>query len=365
MHIKIQNYLFQSHSWSIIGWNLARILIKLGHEVDLFPTDTNETCHLPEDLKPYLITNPTNDYDCQISYTAPLNWGKYLLNGNKNRFGIWAYESSEMPAGFGKNYKFIDKVLPPSNYCKDIFRRGGIPEEHMSVVPHGINPDDFQTEIKYPIKTDKKFKIGVIILQPHIRKNIPGMLEAFGKAFSKVDDVCLVVKVHKNPNSKAKQQQFYVDFDKCLSNFKKKYPEHAEIRVIADFIPNIIELYNSCDIIFSGTHSEGFNIPALDSLAARKITIMPNYGGHLDFLNENNSLLIDTKEVRCPREAQYWSYSPYASWGNPNIDHAAELLRKAVNEYDALKEKFMPNMKEVAEKYTWENVMKQILGLCE
>lgn len=370
MRIKIHQYLYQSHSWSIVGWNLARSFIALGHQVDLFPTDLDEKCHLPPDLQPYLTQDRDKDYDCQLSYTAPINWAKYLSNGpdpkrDRNRFAIWAYETSILPPTFGKFYKYTDKVLPPSNYCKDIFERGGIPAEHMVVVPHGINPSDFETGVSYQINSDKKFKIGVVIMQPHLRKNIPGVLEAYGKAFTKDDDVSLLVKINKKPNNKARQMPFYVDFDHSLAAFKKKYPNHAEVKVVSEFIPNIIEFYNSCHIIFSMSHAEGFSIPDLDGLAAKKIVVAPNYSGRLDFLNENNSLLINTKEVRTPREAQYWQSSPYTAWGNPDVNHAAELLQRSVKEYESLLNQFLPQMEMVRQKYTWENAARQILDLCQ
>ena len=194
---------------------------------------------------------------------------------------------------------------------------------------------------------------------------IPGILSAYGKAFNKNDDVCLVLKINKQKTKEDKNSIFKVDFDILYNDFIKKFPNHAEVEVISDFIPDIIKLHNACNILFSMSHAEGFLIPALDGIGAGQIVIAPNYSGHLDFLNKNNSLLVDIKMVRCPKQAQYWLASPYAEWCEPSTDHAAELLQKAVSEHDSLIEKFRPEISKTAEFYTWENAAKQILNLCE
>src|SRR5271157_2893132 len=87
MRIKIQQFLFgKCHSWSLVGQNLGRSLIKLGHTVEFVSTDGFVERYCPQDLKPFVKEVPTGIYDCQISYTAPHNWPKYLANGTKNKF---------------------------------------------------------------------------------------------------------------------------------------------------------------------------------------------------------------------------------------------------------------------------------------
>ena len=265
-------FLSQNHSWSIVAQNISRELIKMGHSVDLFSTNGIE--HFPEDLKPYLkgylennspVTNPEDfiekistkldsTYDMQLSYTALRNFNQYFVRGNKNRFGIWNYETTVLPSAFAKYYKYVDKVLPSSNFSKKIFIDNGIPEDKQEMIPHGINLDRFKKIDKYPLKTKKKYKILCNIAQPHLRKNIPGILKTWGKAFTKNDDVCLVFKIsRKSPNP-----IFDVNFNEMLNDFKLKFKNHAEIEIIDLFIKDIESLYNACDIVWTMSHAECF-----------------------------------------------------------------------------------------------------------
>lgn len=358
MKICLEGFFGSNHSWKHVHDHIALALVKKGHNVHIRSTNGYE--HFCENLKPYINLKLDNNYDCQISYTAMKNFPIYLSHGNKNRFGIWNYETTILPVGFSKFYKYTDKFLPSSNFSKEIFAANGVPEEHMTVVPHGVDLDIFKTENKYQLKTKKKFKILVNIAQPHIRKNIPGMLEAFGRAFNNKDDVCLVAKVVvKKPEA-----GFEVDFTKMLAAFKRKYPNHGEIELVTHFIPNIAELYNSCDSVFSMTHAECFWLPGIESMAANKITIAPRYGGQLDFMNDDNSLLIPGKLIPAPAAMQYWTSSPHAAMFEPNIDEASKLLQMAYKQQEELVKKFTSGMQTAIEVFSWSKVADQIEGLC-
>lgn len=356
MKVCWQGFLGTNHSWSIVGQSICRSLIKKGHEVHMFSTNGLE--HFPPDLVPNL-KKLENDYDMQLTYTAMRNFSTYLSHGNKNRFAIWNYETTVLPHGFAKNYRFTDKMLPSSEFSKHIFASAGIPEEQMCVIPHGINLDKFQTCQPYQLKTKKRFKILANIAQPHIRKNIPGLLDVFGKAFNKKDDVCLILKiVNKKPT-----HQFDVSFNEIFSYFKSKYKQHADVEIVTEFISDIESLYNACDMVLTMTHAECFWMPGLEGMAAKKLIIAPRYGGQLDYMNDANSLLIDGKEVKADKRMQYWTQSPYAAMFDPNTDHAVSLLRKAVDNYDSLLETFKPRMNDMCKSHTWDIVADKILDL--
>lgn len=378
MKICWTGFLGKNHSWSIVAQNISRELIKLGHQVDLF--STNGDSHFPQDLKPYLkgfISEESTPnqfeynkllgsaldktYDMQLSYTAFKNFGNYFVRGSKNRFGIWNYETTILPKAFAKYTQCVDKVLPSSNFSKKIFTDNGISAEHQVVVPHGIHLDRFKNLGKYPLKTTKKYKILCNIAQPHLRKNVPGLLKTWGKAFTKTDDVCLVLKISKrSPNP-----QLDIPFNSIFKDFKENYKNHAEVEIIDEFIVDIETLYNACDVVMTMTHAECFWMPGLEGFAANKIVLAPRYGGQLDFMNDNNSILIDGKVIRADNRMQYWEPSPYAAVFDPDTNQAAEKLKHVINNYDDYLKKFSPHMQEILPNYSWNKVAEQIIGLCK
>lgn len=349
----------------------------MGHQVDLFSTNGIE--HFPEDLKPNLKghiqqeTQITADsfvelissklekqYDMQMSYTALPNFCKYFIRGDKNRFGIWNYETTVLPKAFAKFYQCVDKVLPSSQFSKKVFADNGMPSDKQVVVPHGVYLDRFESLGKYPLRTKKKFKILANIAQPHLRKNMPGLLRGYGKAFTKEDDVCLVLKVSR----RSPQPGLDVSVDDTMMRWRKEFPKAPEVEIVDKFITDIETLYNSCDVVYTMSHAECFWMPGLEGFAANKVVVAPRYGGQLDYMNDDNSILIDGKEIRADNRMQYWEPSPYARVFEPDTDQAAAKLRDLIANYDDYLKKFSPNMKELVQKYSWTNAAQQIIDLC-
>lgn len=367
MKILIKQFLGARHSWSICGWGLARSAKKLGHQVHLFATDGIE--HLPNDLKENLIGYteldrqkvygrlPDKEYDCQISYTAMKNFPFMLANGKKNRFGVWVYEWDTIPTGFARHYQSCDLLCPPSNFGKQAFLKAGIPENRIKVIPHGINRQEFEQTSTISLGTKASFKILTVLAQNHLRKNIPGMLEAYGKAFTNKDDVCLILKAKDKPV----KSQFEISLKNCLIDFNRKFPKHAELKLMPEFIEDMSALYRSVDAVYSASYCEGFYFPGLEAIASGKINIIPNHGGQLDFLNENNSLLISGKEVRADPKAMYWQSSNSASWFKSDINDAVDKLKFASNNFEKLNKNVEKQRINVYNKYDWNIIFTQFV----
>ncbi len=372
MKVLIQQFMAANHSWSICGQNISRSLIKRGHDVHMF--STNGIKHFPRGLEPnligYLDENtkqtfgklPDAEYNMQLSYTAMKNFPQYLSHGSTNRFGIWTYEfRNAFPDGFAKHYRETDQMLPPSNFAKQVFQEAGIPVSHMTVVPHGINFDEVDSAEPYKLKTRKNTTIGIILGQIHRRKNLDGMLAMYGQAFTKQDDVCLVLKVQ----DREPKQGFELSFKDIFNQFLSKFPNHAEVEIIREFVPNIYSLYKACDILFMATNCEGFGMPAAEAHSLGRINIVSNYGGFLDFTNQDNALMVEGKEFTVPSNYLYWTNKGGAKAFMPDIDSGVSQLRFAVANKEQLLDKYKANIIMAREKYNWDTITDQILGLCK
>jgi glycosyltransferase involved in cell wall biosynthesis len=372
MKILLQQFLAQNHSWSVVGQNIARSLIKQNHDVHLF--STNGIRYFPDDLQSNLIGYfdettratygkvPDDNYDMQISYTAFKNFPLYLSHGTANRFGLWTYEfagKNALPDGFAKHYKFTDKILPPSHFAKQVFMDSGVPESHLTVIPHGVDFEQINDAVTYKLKTQKSTTILAVIAQVHRRKNLAGMLEMYGKAFTNKDDVCLVLKVQdRDP-----KQAFELSFKDLFNQFKDTFKNHAEVEIVREFIPNIYSLYKACDIVFSASHCEGFGMTALEANALGKINVTSRYSGFLDFLNDDNALLIEGKEFTVPPNFLYWTHKFGTKAFMPDIDSGVQQLRTAVTHKERLLDTYKHNITMTKEKYNWDVITKQIMEL--
>jgi glycosyltransferase involved in cell wall biosynthesis len=368
MKICWQGFLQGTHSWGIVGQNLCRALIKMGHQVDMFATLGIN--NFPADLKSNLVgyvdnnqiigNNLTENYDLQLSYTAMRNFQQYFSHGNKNRFAIWCYEWQYLPTGWAKYHNYVDKILAPSEWSREQFLLNKIPENKVVVIPHGIDPSTFNNKNKYLLKTKKNIVLLCNIGQAHIRKNIKGMFDAYHKAFTKNDNICLVAKIHRTPI----KQQFEVDPIKIYNEVKREYKNQPEVELITEYIPDMVELYNACDIVYSLPFAECFYIPGLETIFADKINICPNYGGQLQYLNVNNAILVNGKMTRTILAEQYWSANPKNEHFESDINDAVDKLRYAYNNLDEVN-KLKANYNSIREEYTWEKQALKIIDMCK
>lgn len=364
MRVKLEQFLFGGtlYSWASVGQNIGRSLIKMGHDVEFISTDGIKDKYTPTDLKDYIKLKPSGVYDMQISYTAMHNFPHYLKHGNKNRFGIWNYDAEFPPQQMIKFHNFCDFFCPSSAFSAENFITAGVPKDKTYVIPHGINELDYLNKDKFKLKTKKKYKLLWDIATPHLRKNIANTLKIIGKAFTKKDDVCIVIKARLKPGQ---GKHSFVDIKSALTKAKKARHDYPEVELLTEFIPDMIPLYNACDIILMLSNFECFGLPALQGIFANKLVISSRYGGQLEFLNDGNSILVDCDLIRMPRKYQYWSPNPLSQMGNPKIEDGVVKLRLAVKNYEEIMLAKQEGINTIQYEYTWDRITDKIIGMCE
>lgn len=362
LNIRSQSMLGTHHSWAITMRNLLTQFQEKGHK--LYLTTTNGKESIPENLLPRVgrdIAIP----DLDICYTLPRNFKDRFSKKSKLKLAIYNYETSEFPRMWRGDINHIDYALPSSNFSKQVFVDGGWPESKCIVVPHGINPitpDEFAAVETYKLKTSKKFKFLNVSI-PHHRKNIDILIESYYLTFSNQDDVCLVLKTSLDKP----KQSFEVDVADIIRKMQKRHANRPgglpQIELITSRVPDMLSLYKACDVLVSATSSEGFGLPLLEAMDAGKLVIAPKCTGQLDFLNIDNSLLVDVKEIDAGKEYQYWIQTPGAKTYQPIVGDLSRAMLVAYQAHPALIVKFKPEMERVCRQFTWSNAADQILSI--
>ena len=86
----------------------------------------------------------------------------------------------------------------------------------------------------------------------------------------------------------------------------------------------------ACDCYVSLHRSEGFGLTPAEAMYLGKPVIATGYSGNLDYMTPENSYLVDYELQRIGR-----GNSPYPAdgeWADPDIDHAARLMREVVED---------------------------------
>jgi len=309
--------------------------------------------------------------DIDVTYTVPQNFPQRFLPNSKARCAIYNYETTYWDPRWKQYYGLVDYYFPSSNFSAEVFYINGIDPKKIFVIPHGVDTSLFNPDIPaVKLNTKKKFKF-VAVVAPHFRKNIDLLLESYCEAFTDRDDVCLVLKskVFKHSDGAydpTKNPKGRKAFEIVLGDiFKRLHDKHGssmpEIELLTGYVDNVASIYNACQCHVTTTGAEGFGLPLLESMACNLLSIAPNYSGQLDFMNKDNSLLIDTSIRFAKPLEQYWTFNSKSKIGQPSKKHTIEMMRKAYTEYDTLMERFQPNMRKAVEHFTWKRAAQMIV----
>ena len=382
LNIRSYSWYQNGLSWAYVCERLINAFDNMGHNTYVMSTNgMNAGAFKDKDkmvksvLELQKFGSGKQAIDLDWCYTVPQNFGQRFLSNSKAKCAIYNYEVTYWHPEWKKFYHLVDYYFPSSNFSAEVFYINDVPKEKIFVIPHGVDTSVFNSTVpKIKLNTKKKFKF-VAVCAPHYRKNLELLLTAYCEAFTAQDDVCLVLKtkiykysdgmydMQKNPKGRKVFEIVLGDvFKKLYNRFGKNIPE---IEVLGGFVDNVASIYNACQCHVTTTGAEGFGLPILESMACGLLNIVPNYSGQLDFLNDKNGLLIDTKLRPAKNVEQYWTFNPKSQIGQASKEHTIEMMHKAYKEYDILMEKFRPEMEKIVKRLSWENAAKLIIDAVE
>src|SRR5207247_953873 len=123
------------------------------------------------------------------------------------------------------------------------------------------------------------------------RKNPLSAIQAFKSVFKDNANIQFILKTTNAQNHLNKVDQIKKAIDDCQNIL---------------FFDGIIsrketwELINSCDVFFSLHRSEGLGLGLREAMSLGKIAIATAYSGNLDFMSENNSMLVKYNLIQIP-----------------------------------------------------------------
>jgi len=202
----------------------------------------------------------------------------------------WAWEFPEVSAKTVEFLNIFDELWVPSDFCVNIFTKyTGIPVMRFSHPIQKMAPsDEFKFE-EYNIKPGSTVYITIFdSLSTTIRKNPEATIEAFINVFKDDPESVLIVKTHNLDRSK--------DAQKVL----EKYAGISNIIMINEHFSKekLHSLIQKSDVLISLHGSEGFGLTMAEAMSYGKIVVGTGYSGNLDFMNVNNSFLVQYSFIK-------------------------------------------------------------------
>jgi glycosyltransferase involved in cell wall biosynthesis len=346
------------------GWPVALGLAEHGVPVQLVPIDQESDSHklVPEGSRRALKALERQLVDVPRSVlfqSSPAPWWN-LDQAGRVRIGRTMFETDRLPEAYGYACNSMDEVWVPSHFNLEIFTKGGVDKDKLRFVPGGVDTHVFHPNAQpLDIKPKRSFNF-LSIFDWHLRKGYDVLLRAYLHEFSADDDVALILKVYQIAGSSNIEAQI-AHFTERLAGLPIE--RAPAIILLNGFIPQpeMARLYATADAFVLPSRGEAYGRPYLEAMACRLPVIATNWGGQLDFLNRENSYLIDSSVAPVPPDVEIDYYRGHC-WAEPSLDHLRQLMREVYSRHDEARLKAEQGRQDVLANYDWSVVVPRWVG---
>jgi glycosyltransferase involved in cell wall biosynthesis len=171
------------------------------------------------------------------------------------------------------------------------------------------------------------------------RKNPLGAVEAFRRAFAPGEGPQLVLKTVNAPYS-----------PRDVDRLRWAVGDRPDIHLVDAALPRAERdaLLAGCDCYVSLHRAEGFGLVPAECMALGKPVIATGYSGNLDFMTPRNAYLVGYELRRIGEAAG--PYPPEGRWAEPDLEHAAALMRTVVDDPAAAAARGARAARDIAER---------------
>lgn len=353
--IRIEGPFDSSYSLALLNRESARALKKLGYEVTLYSTEgfgdfdpNREFLKGDVEIK-NMWTKEKKEVDLVSRNLYPPRSDGMI--GKIKMFHHYAWEESgfvdEWADGFNKN---LDCMSLLSHHVKKIMVDNGV---YIPMEVSGCGVDHLENISTKEIELEglKKFRF-LHISSCFPRKGVDILLDAYEMAFSSKDEVSLIIKTFSNPHN---------EIEKLLEK-KRENPDFPHVVLINRDLQNeeIKWLYTISDVLVAPSRAEGFGLPVAEAMLEEVGVIVTNWGGWLDFCDNENSWLVDFRFKKAKTHFNLFS----SVWAE--VDRG-DLARKMKEAYFTPKENIKQMAKKGAKKlkkeFRWVDVASRMVSL--
>jgi glycosyltransferase involved in cell wall biosynthesis len=271
--------------------------------------------------------------------------------------GVWFWELERLPAPWRHLAPLIDEVWAQSQFVKAVFH------DHCAqvhVMPFSLDAvvTSHKTRQDFGIaEAPFVFLFTFDYLSHAARKNPIAVIQCFQQAFGDNQNVLLVIKTVNG--------QFDIPGKTALEGLAAHSQNILFLNQSLDYV-DLLRLIELANCYISLHRSEGLGLGLAEAMRLGTLVIATNYSGNTDFMNTENSLLVDYQRV--PVLSKDYPYGAGNVWAEPSSSHAITQMQYAVT-HQAQCQQLVAAASQTIAQYTKKNQgnwieqrLRQILG---
>ena len=356
LEIQLQGPFESSYSLAQVNRHLAESLDDLGEaRVSLFPTegpgdytpDAAAVARLPQAAKLYARAADVRYPDVAIRQLHPARVNDMVGGLNLLHFG---WEESRVPAQYVADFNaHLDGIGVYSEFIRQALRDSGVTVP-IEVLGLGVRqPVTEPASLVAELAGDPSGGCYTFlhISSAFARKGVDVLLRAYFAAFTRTDDVRLVLKTFPNPHN---------EVESLWAEARAAHPNPPRVVWIDRDLPldGLDALYTAADAFVHPARGEGFGLPVAEAMLADLAVIAVPYGGLADFCDDDT---VFTVPFRLEDARTHLSIAG-SQWAEPDVDVLAARMRWLFDHPDdhEVERRKARARKVIESEFTWPRV---------
>jgi glycosyltransferase involved in cell wall biosynthesis/SAM-dependent methyltransferase len=242
----------------------------------------------------------------------------------RHTVGYWWWEAGVLPPHLRPALDIVDEVWVGSDYVRSLITPVTDKPVLTMPVPIRVPAPSSLTREQLGLPEGFLFLFVFDFFSSIERKNPLGLIEAYCRAFAPEDGAVLILK---SVNGDRRLEE--------LEMLRSAASDRPDIVIIDRYVSaeERSGMMTACDCYASLHRSEGLGLTMAEAMALGKPVVATGWSGNLEFMSEENSHLVHHGMVMLERD--HGPYPAGAEWAEPDLDHAADCLRRVFDDREA------------------------------